>query len=74
LAEFVKNNFVEASVVGVGIHHEDLKGFASRLRLKGGDRSITKSTYFPGSELRKDTSNGLAYVALAIEGASYVSI
>jgi len=66
----VKNNFVEASVVGVGVHHDELRAYASRLPLPDTARTIQKSTYHAGSELRKETNVGLAYVALAIEGAS----
>jgi hypothetical protein len=72
LNEFVKNNFIEATIVGTGLNHDLLKVYVSNMKLPGQDKSrtIQPSKFYPGSELRKDTNSGLAYVALAIEGAS----
>lgn len=69
LNEFVTNNFTQASVVGIGIPHEQVAEFASRLNVNGEVGKTRPGKFNPGSELRKETSDGLAYVALAIEGA-----
>jgi len=71
LHNFVKTNFTEATVVGVGIDHEQLKVYGAKIQLHNSGRKIQPSKFYPGSELRKETNTGLAYVALAIEGASY---
>jgi predicted Zn-dependent peptidase len=72
LSTFVKKNFTEASVVGVGVSHDELKAFAKRLRLPEGEgRTIEKSTFIGGADVRKENASGLAYVALAVEGASF---
>jgi len=48
--------------------HEQAVDFASRLNLKtGGAKASSPATFYPGSELRKETNDRLAYVALAIQ-------
>jgi len=61
-------------VVGVGVPHEQAVDFASRLNLKGnsGGRNSAPGKFVPGQELRKETTDYLSYVALAVEGARYV--
>jgi len=72
LSNYVKSNFGEATVVAVGLPHDQVKTFASRLKLQGAgtDRTSQPSKFAGGTELRKETNSDLAYVALAVEGAS----
>ncbi|OXA56462.1 cytochrome b-c1 complex subunit 2, mitochondrial [Folsomia candida] len=70
LSKFVKENFLEAAVVGVGMPHEQAVDFASRLNLSGGQKASTLAKYNPGADLRKETNDRLAYVALAVQGPS----
>jgi len=69
LTQFVAANFREAAVVGVGIPHEQVLDFARRLGVREGTRSIESSKYHGGAEVRKEAAGGLAYVALAVQGA-----
>lgn len=70
LLEYVKANFVEASIVAVGMQHERVLDFVARLNISQTSRNITPSKYVAGSEIRKESANDLAYVALAVQGAS----
>lgn len=70
LTRFVQGNFNQASVVGVGLPHEQVEDFASRLNLKSTKAALAGETKFhAGADLRKETNDALAYVALAVEGA-----
>jgi hypothetical protein len=71
LSSFVKANFADASVVAVGIPHEQAVDFASRLNVKtgGGSRTTIPGKFHAGGEIRKETTDRLSYVALAVEGA-----
>ncbi len=71
LSSYMKSNFIEAAVVGVGMPHEQVADFASRLNFKpDSSRTDVASKYYPGSDLRKETIDRLAYVALAVQGPS----
>ena len=70
--DHVSKNFVEASVVGVGLPHDEVADFAARLNLKKGERKVEPQKYYGGAEIRKESGGGLAYVALTVEGAGYV--
>jgi len=72
LAEYVKTHFTtnRLAVVGVGICHDYLVEFASKtLQLNSGEGPTTTSKY-GGGEIRTETGDSLAYVAVATEGAS----
>ncbi|CAL8111826.1 unnamed protein product [Orchesella dallaii] len=69
LQNFVSSNFGQACVVGIGLPHEKVVEFASRLNIKGEVGKPLPGQFHPGSEVRKETNDSLAYVALAIEGA-----
>lgn len=69
LQNFVNSNFTQASVVGIGLPHEQVVEFATRLNITGEPGKTLPGKFNAGSELRKETNDGLAYVALAIEGA-----
>lgn len=70
LNNFVKSNYLEASIVATGMNHEELKLYAGALKMSEKPRNVPATKFYGGSELRKETRSGLAYVALAIEGAS----
>lgn len=69
LENFVSSNFGQACVVGVGLSHKKVEEFASRLDSKGGNGQTEAGKFHAGDELRKETNDDLAYVALAIEGS-----
>jgi len=69
LDNFVNSNFGQACVVGIGLPHEKVIEFASRLNVKAQVGKPIPGQFHPGSEVRKETNDQLAYVALAIEGA-----
>lgn len=71
LQSFVTNNFTaeRATVVGVGIDHETLLGYAKALDLQSKSPAATPSKYL-GGQLRVDKSGDLATVAVATQGAS----
>jgi len=67
LQEYVQRNFVEASVVGVGISQDSATRLTQGLNIKKGDNS-TQPSKFSAGEIRKDVGGDLAYVCLALEG------
>lgn len=71
LQHYFASNFTtnRAAVVGVGIDHQLLVGYAQSLALDSGAGKDNKSTYH-GGEIRFDKSGSLAHVAVAAEGAS----
>jgi len=71
LQSFVSNNFTadRATVIGVGIDHDLLVGYAKSLQLEGKSSPNTPSKY-NASQLRVDKSGELATVAVATQGAS----
>lgn len=71
LQSFVANNFTadRATVIGVGIDHELLVGYAKSLQLAAKPGNDTPSKYI-GGQLRVDKSGEWATVAVATQGAS----
>lgn len=71
LQSFVANNFTadRATVVGIGIDHETLVGYAKALQLDAKPAAAVPSKYI-GGQLRVDKSGELATVAIATQGAS----
>lgn len=71
LQSFVTNNFTaeRATVVGVGVDHETLLGYAKALQLESKSPVAVPSKYL-GGQLRVDKSGELATVAVATQGAS----
>lgn len=71
LQSFVANNFTgdRATVVGVGVDHNLLVGYAKSLQLDAKPTAATPSKYI-GGHLRVDKSGELATVAIATQGAS----
>ncbi|CAG7683959.1 unnamed protein product [Allacma fusca] len=69
LQDYVRKNFVEASVVGVGLSLEETANFAATLNISSRDRQLCP-TKFGGGEYRKNKGGDLAYVAIVAEGAS----
>jgi ubiquinol-cytochrome c reductase core subunit 2 len=53
------------------MNHEELKLYAAPLKLSNSSRTVQPSKFYSGTELRKETNSSLAYVALAVEGASF---
>lgn len=62
------------AVVGVGIDHSHLVGFAQNFEIDSGAGRSNASTYYGGGEIRKDRSSSSAHVAIAGEGASYADL
>lgn len=71
LESFVANNLTgdRAVVVGVGIDHDLLVGYAKSLQLEAKTSTTTPSKYSAG-QLTVDKSGSLATVAVATQGAS----
>lgn len=71
LQSYVTKNFTadRATVIGIGIDHELLVGYAKSLQLEGKSSGGAASKYDAG-QLRVDKSGELATVAVATQGAS----
>lgn len=71
LQSFVANNFTadRTAIVGVGVDHELLIGYAQQLQLEGKTAAKSQSIYI-GGQLRIDKSGEFATVAVATQGAS----
>ena len=70
LQEHVNSNFIEASVVGLGLPHDSVVAFAKQLNLKeSSSRAVEASKFYYGAEIRKESGSDLAYVTLGFEGA-----
>lgn len=71
LQSYVANNFTadRATVIGVGVDHELLVGYAKSLQLESKPAAATPSKYSAG-QLRVDKSGEWATVAVATQGAS----
>lgn len=71
LQSFVATNYTadRATVVGVGIEHDLLVGYAKSLQLVSQPAATSPSKYI-GGQLRVDKSGELATVAVATQGAS----
>lgn len=72
LQHYVSANFTNGrtAVVGVGVDHQLLVGFAKSLQLPNGPETVVPSKYQGYGELRVDKSGNLAHVALATQGGS----
>uniref|UniRef100_A0A1B0C4J2 Peptidase M16 N-terminal domain-containing protein n=1 Tax=Glossina palpalis gambiensis TaxID=67801 RepID=A0A1B0C4J2_9MUSC len=70
LLHYVANNCTASrcAVVGLGVEHDALVGFARSLPLKSGDGKSDSSTYH-GGDARKDTPGNYTHVAVAGQGA-----
>lgn len=70
LQHYVASNFTNgrAAVVGVGIDHQKLVGFAKTLQLQNGPETSAPSKYQGYGELRVDKAGDLAHVAIATQG------
>lgn len=71
LQSYVANNFTadRATVIGVGVDHELLVGYAKSLQLQSKPAAASPSKYSAG-QLRVDKSGEWATVAVATQGAS----
>lgn len=72
LQHYVASNFTNGrtAVVGVGVDHQQLVGFAKTLQLENGPEAPTPSKYHGFGELRVDKTGDLAHVAIATQGGS----
>ncbi|KDR21194.1 cytochrome b-c1 complex subunit 2, mitochondrial [Zootermopsis nevadensis] len=72
LQHYVKNLFTtnHAAVVGVGVDHGDLLCFAQNLALESGAGQVESASRYSGGDVRRDTAESLAHVAVAVEGTS----
>lgn len=72
LNSFVASNLRadNAAVVGVGIQHDRLVGYAQQLALKAGQSAGLSASKVHSGDARLDTNSPLAYVALAAPGAA----
>lgn len=70
LQHYVASNFVSnrAAVVGVGIDHQLLVGYAKNLYLEDGSDTIAPSKYHGLGDLRVDKFGNYASVAIATQG------
>lgn len=71
LESYVASNFTadRATVVGVGVDHELLIGYAKSLQLEGKASAAAPSKYV-GGQLKVDESGSTATIAVATQGAS----
>lgn len=71
LQHYVASNFTadRAAVVGVGIDHQLLVGYAKNLNLEGSSGAIAPSKFF-GGDLRVDKAGQLATVAIGTPSAA----
>ncbi|CAD7002911.1 cytochrome b-c1 complex subunit 2, mitochondrial [Ceratitis capitata] len=60
------------AVVGVGIDHNTLSGFAQNLELSSGSGKSDSASYY-GGDARKDTAGVISHVAVAGQGGSLVN-
>ncbi|XP_036337206.1 cytochrome b-c1 complex subunit 2, mitochondrial [Rhagoletis pomonella] len=74
LLHYVNNNFIPSrcAVVGVGIDHNTLSGFAQNLELSSGSGKSDSASYY-GGDARKDTAGVISHVAVAGQGASLLN-
>jgi ubiquinol-cytochrome c reductase core subunit 2 len=71
LQHYVQSRFTtnRAAVVGVGVDHGDLVCFAQNLDLESGAGPSDSAAKYSGGDVREDTADSLAHVAVAVEGA-----
>lgn len=72
LQHYFCNNFTtnRAAVVGVGIDHQILVGYAQNLALESGEGKDSASVFNGATEARKERGGSWAHVAVATEGAA----
>lgn len=72
LQHYIANNFTSnrGAVVGVGIDHQLLVGYAKNLFLETGAADIVASKYHGSADLRVDKASDLASVAIATQGGA----
>lgn len=71
LQSYIANNFTtnRAAVVGVGIDHQLLVGFAQNLAIESGAGKDTASSFNGCHDVRLDKSGSFTHVAVATQGA-----
>jgi hypothetical protein len=71
LQHYVQNLFTtnRTAVIGVGVDHGDLLCFAQNLALESGAGPGEFPAKYSGGDVRQDTAESLAHVAVAVEGA-----
>jgi ubiquinol-cytochrome c reductase core subunit 2 len=74
LQHYVASNYKanRAAVVGVGVDHQLLVGYAKNLGLDSGAGNENASKYF-GGDLRVDKAGDLAHVAIGTQGAGWAN-
>lgn len=74
LQHYLTSNYKtnRAAVVGVGVDHQLLVGYAKNLGLDSGTGNDTASKYY-GGELRVDKSGNWAHVAVGTQGAGWAN-
>lgn len=74
LQHYVASNYKtsRAAVVGVGVDHQLLVGYAKNLGLESGSANENASKYY-GGELRVDKAGNLAHVAIGTQGAGWTN-
>lgn len=74
LQHFVASNYKanRAAVVGVGVDHQLLVGYAKSLQLDSGAGTGSASQYF-GGDLRVDKAGNFAHVAVGVQGAGWAN-
>lgn len=74
LQHYVAQNYKtnRAAVVGVGVDHQLLVGYAKNLGLDSGTGNVNASKYF-GGDLRVDKAGDLAHVAIGTQGAGWAN-
>jgi len=70
LHNFVSENFGSASIVGIGLPHDQVLEFAGRFQLPKKVSTVQPQKYH-GGEIRKESGGQFAYVALALEGRGW---
>uniref|UniRef100_A0A1L8E0N2 Putative ubiquinol cytochrome c reductase subunit qcr2 n=1 Tax=Nyssomyia neivai TaxID=330878 RepID=A0A1L8E0N2_9DIPT len=73
LQHYVASNFTtnRTAVVGIGVDHNTLAGFAQNLPIDSGAGKENTSSFVGGSEARLDRGGRLAHVAIATEGQGW---
>ncbi|XP_059609242.1 cytochrome b-c1 complex subunit 2, mitochondrial [Phlebotomus argentipes] len=75
LQHYVASNYTtnRTAVVGVGVEHNTLVGYAQNLPLDSGAGKDNVSSFVGGQEARLDRGGRLAHVAIATQGAGWAT-
>uniref|UniRef100_A0A1B0EZ38 Uncharacterized protein n=1 Tax=Phlebotomus papatasi TaxID=29031 RepID=A0A1B0EZ38_PHLPP len=75
LQHYVASNYTtnRTAVVGVGVDHNLLVGYAQNLPLDSGAGKDNASSFVGGNEARLDRGGNLAHVAIATQGAGWAN-